>query len=272
MARLHHFDATTLCPALLTNRFKADLSDDPGRMCCHCVLVETNDGLLLIDTGLFAQTDLEACRVDRVARFTLGAEPSVRTTARGNLEKMGFRAEDVRHVITTHLDLDHAGGLSDFPQAKVHVHAPERRAAEAREHWLEKTRYLPAQWSHGPEWVLHDADGGDTWKGFECVRPIEGLGVDVAIVPLGGHTRGHAGVAVETGLGWLLHAGDAYFQSREMSGSLANPLLEFYQDFLALDPDARRRNRERLRQLARTDRDVRIVCAHAMDELERERL
>ena len=33
----------------------------------------------------------------------------------------GFRREDVRHILVTHLDFDHAGGLPDFPDAVVHV-------------------------------------------------------------------------------------------------------------------------------------------------------
>ena len=36
------------------------------------------------------------------------------------------------------------------------------------------------------------------------------------MVPLPGHTPGHAGVAIDTPEGWLLHAGDAYFYRHEM--------------------------------------------------------
>jgi glyoxylase-like metal-dependent hydrolase (beta-lactamase superfamily II) len=35
-------------------------------------------------------------------------------------------------------------------------------------------------------------------------------------VPLAGHTRGHAGVAVRTGDRWLPHAGDAYFSHTQL--------------------------------------------------------
>lgn len=270
MARVHHFDATSLCPILLTNRMGPHPELSPNAMCCHCMVIETADGLLLVDTGMFGKTDVDGpCRVPRAARFTLGAQPKPLATARGNLEKMGFSARDVRHVIVTHLDLDHAGGLADFPDATVHVYAPEKDAAFARRTLVERERYLPAQWAHGPKWKTH-ATGGDTWKGFASVRPIEGLGVDVAIVPLVGHTRGHAGVAVETGAGYLLHAGDAYFHAREVHrGELAPPLLELYQDVVALDADARRSNRERLRSLARSETDVTIFCAHSRAELRR---
>jgi len=32
--------------------------------------------------------------------------------------------------VLTHIDFDHAGGLPDFPQAKIHVHANEKNAAQ----------------------------------------------------------------------------------------------------------------------------------------------
>ncbi len=37
------------------------------------------------------------------------------------MKRLGYSINDVRHIILTHLDLDHAGGLHDFPNAAVHV-------------------------------------------------------------------------------------------------------------------------------------------------------
>ena len=75
----------------------------------------------------------------------------------------------------------------------------------------EKARYQPAQWAHGPQWVHHD-EPGDDWFGFPSVTALDD---DMVIVPLLGHTRGHAGVAVRDGSGhWLLHAGDAIFDGQ----------------------------------------------------------
>jgi len=42
------------------------------------------------------------------------------------------------------------------------------------------------------------------------VRALPGARDDVLLIPLPGHSRGHCGVAVKTGEGWLLHCGDAY--------------------------------------------------------------
>ena len=57
------------------------------------------------------------------------------------LEALGHDPADVRHIITTHLDLDHAGGIGDFPEAQIHLFASE--LAEARSPGLlERARYV----------------------------------------------------------------------------------------------------------------------------------
>ena len=66
----------------------------------------------------------------------------------------------------------------------------------------------------------------EDWLGFPAVRPIPGL--DVLLVPLLGHTLGHAGIAVPRGDRWLLAAGDAYFFHREMA--VAHPACERQPD------------------------------------------
>src|SRR3546814_15732883 len=38
--------------------------------------------------------------------------------------------QDVRHIIITHLDFDHAGGIEDFPAAAVHLTGREKVVAD----------------------------------------------------------------------------------------------------------------------------------------------
>ena len=99
-------------------------------MVCHCLVIEGNDGLVLVDTGLGTEDVADPRR--RLGSMFVGVtrprlDPG--QTALAHVERLGFRREDVRHIIPTHLDLDHVGGLSDFPAASVHVFAPELRAA-----------------------------------------------------------------------------------------------------------------------------------------------
>jgi glyoxylase-like metal-dependent hydrolase (beta-lactamase superfamily II) len=126
------------------------------------------------------------------------------------VETLGFRREDVRHIVLTHLDFEHAGGLPDFPHAKVHVHAREKDAASARGTFNQKQRYRSVQFAHSPVRETYETLG-EPWKGMPAVRQLAELPAEILALPFGGHSRGHAAIAVDTGHGWLVHAGDAYF-------------------------------------------------------------
>ena len=123
--RVHHLNCGTLCPPFgrLVQGKGSLLSR--GHLVCHCVLVELDDALLLIDTGL-GLADVERPRERLGATFPSIFRPLLdpKETAIRQIEALGFAASDVRHIVLTHLDLDHAGGLSDFPAAEVHVHRP----------------------------------------------------------------------------------------------------------------------------------------------------
>jgi glyoxylase-like metal-dependent hydrolase (beta-lactamase superfamily II) len=266
--RVHHIDCGTMCPfsARLVNGTGGWL--EAGRMVCHCLVVESSDGLVLVDTGL-GTADIEQPR-ERLGRgFLTATRPRLDRgqTALAQIERMGFDRQDVRHIVPTHLDLDHVGGLSDFPDAKVHVFEPELQAATQRRTHMERSRYRVSQLAHGPRWVRHSF-AGDHWLGFERVRV---LGDDIALVPVVGHTRGHCAVAVRDGRGWLLHAGDAYFFHGEVDPSRprSTPGLAIFQRVAAMDNDVRLHNQARLRDLVRHHgRDVRVFCAHDPVELE----
>ncbi|MFN7134080.1 MAG: MBL fold metallo-hydrolase, partial [Myxococcales bacterium] len=143
-------------------------------------------------------------------------------------------------------------------------------AAMARTSLLERERYKPDQWAHGPKWQRYAA-GGERWFGFECVRDLLGLPPEILLIPLPGHTRGHCAVALDTGNGWLLHAGDAYFYRGEMHPTTptCTPGLELFQRFFEIDGEKRLANQARLRELVRSQGDkVRIFSAHDAVEFE----
>jgi glyoxylase-like metal-dependent hydrolase (beta-lactamase superfamily II) len=71
-------------------------------------------------------------------------------TAIGQVRRLGFNPRDVRHIVPTQLDLDHAGGLPDFPWADVHVFRPEYEAALHPRTLTERKRYRSVHWAHGP--------------------------------------------------------------------------------------------------------------------------
>lgn len=271
--RVHHLNCGTMCPPF--GRLVNGTGDlfARGRMVCHCLLVESDDGLVLVDTGL-GTADVADPRGRLGGSFAtmMGAHLSRDETALAQVEGLGFRREDVRHILPTHLDLDHAGGLSDFPDATVHLRTREHDAATARRTWMERERYRPIQLAHRPKWRLLETNGGDRWFGFESVRAVGGTRDEVLLVPLVGHTRGHSGVAVKTDGGWILHAGDAYFFHGEVHEDPPRcpALLARFQSLVEVDRDARLGNQARLRELAREHgREVTIVSAHCPVELER---
>jgi glyoxylase-like metal-dependent hydrolase (beta-lactamase superfamily II) len=232
------------------------------RLVCHCLLVECAGELVLVDTG-FGVDDARTPRQLGLA-FSALIRPQLNAsdTAISQIRALGFDPADVRHIVTTHLDLDHTGGLPDFPDAQVHVIGRELTAA-LHPGWRERQRYIAAHWSHGPRWVEHEA-GGEQWFGFDSVKVLPGSDAEILLIPLFGHTIGHAGVAVRDGERWLLHCGDAYFHHGQVATPpRCPPGLRAFQAFDQVDGAARRHNVERLRELALDHSDeVELFCSH----------
>lgn len=274
ITRIHHLDCGTFHP------FGGRLMDGVspglvGRITCHCLAVETDDaGVVLVDTGLGLRDMLRPHpRLPRWNTALLRPRYDADRTMIRRLKRLGLMPQDVRHIVLTHLDFDHAGGLVDFPQATVHVTAAEAEAARAREGFLGRTRYRPVQWGDTRRWRTYETRFGDRqmghadlWFGFENVRMLEGLPPEILLVPLPGHSAGHAGVAIEGPRGWMLHAGDAYFNRDEVHGPGAPhcpPGVHAYERAMAHDERLRRMNQARLRVLANDPLSpVVVFCTH----------
>lgn len=240
-----------------------------ARIVAHCLLIEAGGDLVLVDTGLGTEDVADPKRLGQPFRALIRPQCDAAETAVRRVAELGLDPKDVRHVIATHLDVDHAGGLGDFPDAEVHVFAPELAAA-LNPPLRDRARYIKAQWAHGPRWAEYSVDG-DSWFGFESVRILEDLDAEIAIVPLPGHSAGHSGVAIDTGSGWLLHCGDAYFHRGEVATPHhCPPALRLFQTVVQHDGQARHRNQERLRELARHHgEEVTLVSSHDPEELSR---
>lgn len=276
--RIHHLNCGTDCPlggALFDGRSLGPL----GRIVCHCLLIETDaHGLVLVDTG-YGLRDVAhphrhpQPRITLPWRLMLNVRLREQETAARQVEALGFRREDVRHIIATHLDFDHAGGLEDFPGAQVHVMRREYDDATGpRAGVVARNRWRPAQLNDVRGWRTYSARG-EPWFGFEAVRDLDGLPPELLMVPLPGHSWGHAGVAIrQDGGRWLLHAGDAYFYRGEMRQARRHctPGLRAYQRLMEVDARSRLTNQERLRALSVERREaVTVTCTHDPVELER---
>ncbi len=270
--RIHHLNCGSLCPhgGRLVGGEGGPFAT--AHVVCHCLLIESSDGLVLIDTGFGSEDARNPARLGQPFRALLRPRPRLEETAVARIEALGFATADVRQIVTTHLDLDHTGGLADFPEAEVHVLATELAAA-LHPSLRDRSRYLAKHWQHGPRWVEHHSEqGGERWFGFESVRILPGLDVEVALIPLAGHSRGHTGIAVNAGERWLLHCGDSYFNHGEVATPPScPPILRFFQLLTVADNGARVGNAARLRDLAATHGDeVTLFCSHDRHELERQ--
>lgn len=271
--RIHHLNCVSACPlgGLWTDGFtKTSLR---GRLATHCLLLEEARGLVLIDTG-YGLLDVREPRSRLAKPFLALLRPELREemTAIRQIERLGFDPRDVRHILLSHLDFDHAGGLDDFPNATVHLLADEVAAAELRTTVIDRCRYRPQQWSSRPRWQEHRPEAGEAWFGFAHVRELPELTTDVLMIPLTGHTLGHAGIAIRQTSHWLFYVADAYFFHAEMNLDRPHctPGLEAYQTLMEKDRRARLLNQERLRELKRAhSNEVSIFCAHDVREFER---
>ncbi len=130
-------------PKVLWERTNPADENNQIEMACRCLLVEHDNRLILIDTGMGEkQSEKFFSHYHRWGNHTL----------EGSLNKAGFAIDQITDVFLTHLHFDHCGGavrytdqgtlVPTFPNASFWVH---------KEHWLwattpnvrEKASFLP---------------------------------------------------------------------------------------------------------------------------------
>ena len=195
MIKVHHLN----CVKIVT-----PVNDD---VTGHCLLLEDEKGLALIDTGfglLDTQNPDERVGKDLIAMA--GFRFSEEMTAFRQIEKAGFNPKEVKHCILTHLDPDHTGGLADFPDSVVHTGQEEYENYKSG-----NKRYLTTHLAHQPE-VKTYPKSEELWFGLEARKVDLGFSSAVYLIPLFGHTHGHCGVAVQQPQDkWIFYIGDAYY-------------------------------------------------------------
>lgn len=260
--KVHHINGLTMCPRA------GRLLNGTGRIVAHCLVVETGAGLVVVDTGLGVAALEKRQQLPAMFRHVVRPRLDPAETVLRQIEALGFSRADVRHIVMTHLDLDHAGGLADFPEATVHVFDDELTAALAPPTRFERERYFALHWGHGPRWSRARVDG-ERWFGFDAVRSLPGLPPEILLIPLTGHTRGHSGVAIEQGDRWLLHCGDAYFYRGELDVAAPHCTVGFrvVERVVAAQNPARLANRDRLLALKRAHPEFTLFSAHDPDEM-----
>lgn len=263
--RVHHLNCGTMRP--FGGRLVAGDNSIFGaaELVCHCLLIETNAGLVLVDSGI-GLADMIDPPGALGRRFVTMNRPALDhdEAAVRQVSRLGYQPDDVRHIVLTHADRDHSGGIRDFPNATVHIYRTELAAALNASNSRDRDRYPRQLWAHQPKWATY-TEFGESWFGFDAVRQLTGLPEDILLIPLTGHTAGHAGIAVNTGDKWLLHAGDSYFLRSEIdpNSPRCTPVLRVFQTLVQFDKTQRVDNQRRLRELMRVHGgDIDAFCAH----------
>ena len=133
--------------------------------------------------------------------------------------------EDVRHIVITHLDVDHIGGLSDFPDARIHVtRRPKRLGAIRSPSWRAEDPLPSRPMGHISPTSSSTIRTARNGAGSPPPKNLTDLAPGIALISLPGHTRGHACVAVDAGHRWVLHSGDAFYHYGTLDGQSPVPL------------------------------------------------
>lgn len=196
----------------LFNGFTCNARFNDWRTGLVCLLVETNQGLLLVDTGIGTADYTHPTWFTQLFRVITDMPFNPQEAAVNQLKRLGYQPEDVKHLVLTHMHFDHCGGLPDFPHAKVHVHRREYEAFKNQKGFL-GSAYIQRNIAHDPEFVLYE-DSGEKWFEFNAIR-LRGFEPEIYLIPMPYHSRGMSGVAIQTETGWYFNCGDAAADFRQ---------------------------------------------------------
>ena len=163
----------------------------------RCLLVETADQLVLVETGLGNKESDRFIDIYGIENRPPAAHRDAPDRVQAAIRAAGFSPDDVTVVVNTHLHFDHAGGNTyrdaegrvrlSFPRATYYVQRGEWQYAH---HTNERTRasYLPDNY----EPVL--AEGR-----FDFVDGAADIVPGISVLPTPGHTPHHQSVLVRSG-------------------------------------------------------------------------
>lgn len=223
------------------------------------LLVHPTAGPILVDTGFPAEVARDpGGAIGRFnARIFRGLRVEPTQTVSAQVRSLGIHPEEVRLVVMTHLHVDHAGALPDFPAARVVVSEPEWKAATARGSAF--AGYHRAHLDLGLDFRLYTFPEplGEGARRFDR-SSLDLLGDgSIRLIPTPGHTPGHVSVLVRTLGGEALIAGDAIYTGET--------LRRGERPFRAVDREAYERSVEALSDYRWENPDALIIPGHDLE-------
>jgi N-acyl homoserine lactone hydrolase len=213
-------------------------------------------GLALIDTGLHPSV-----AVDPKKNMGLGGgfafknlEMKSEQAVPAQLRARGIDPSEIKTVLMTHLHLDHASAMSEFPEATFLFSKAEWNAATTQG---QLHGYVKKQFDHAFDYRTLDFDGpqADSYSTFGRSFDVFGDG-SIRLVFTPGHTLGHVSVVLRLKESELLVAGDAIYLER----TLRDKALPYRME----DEHLFKRSLREIELYAREAPDARIIPGHDM--------
>jgi len=180
-------------------------------------LIQHPKGNLLFDTGNAAQVAVDPRGHWGSAVDTYQPVMSADQYCVEQLATIGIKPEDIEYIVLSHLHLDHAGGVKDFPQAKILVQRSEMSCAYTCD-FYQKASYIRPDFDHPLNYRFLNAWRDDKYDVFGDGRVI------IWFTP--GHTPGHQSLLLnlETA-GTVLLTADACYNEELLDGGLLPGLM-----------------------------------------------
>ncbi len=219
MPSTNNYEVYAIKYAERTERFRResfifDTSHDVSHPMDYFVWVVRDDQrTILVDTGYDTREAAQRGRPILIEPATALAE-------------IGIAPESIDTAIITHLHYDHAGGLDQFPNARLHLQEAEMIYATGR-CMCHGVLRMPFTADHVCQIIRRVYAGQVTYHdGDATIAP------GVTIHKIGGHSRGLQAVRVETAHGPLVLASDAahYYENYEARNPF--PLVVDVEDML----------------------------------------
>ena len=182
-------------------------------------LIDTGDGVILVDTGLPAGTPEEV--PDETSALYTGKDICSYMEA---FAALGYEPGQVTTILLTHKHGDHSGELRSFPNAKIYVNEEETSAAELQG----LSNIVPVKFTDGAYFNFPES---------QKIRD------GITMIKAKGHTNGNSIVVVENGgLFYMIHGDITYVDE-----ALYENKLSIVYD----DKDAARETLDRVREFIR---------------------
>jgi glyoxylase-like metal-dependent hydrolase (beta-lactamase superfamily II) len=211
-------------------------------------------GPVLIDTGFHPSVAVSPAQsLGRLSGITFrDLRMDAEQAASAQLRAKGIPPADVRLVVMTHLHIDHASAISEFPNATFVVSSAEWEAASSGR---QLDGYVKRQFDHGFEYRLLDFDSPETssFAGFGRSFDLLADGT-IRCVFTPGHTWGHMSVVLRLSGRELLVAGDAIYLRRTLD--------EMRPPYRTVDDHVFMRSLREIAQYAKETPDAVIVPGH----------